>query len=85
MSKKEREICKFEMKSNSFWLRDMSRTQCSGQGLLCTGDRGVSTTAWKSTVQVDSTAFNLIYNSSEYYTHAVKTKRGNYKIKKGED
>ena len=61
----------------------MSRTQCSGQGLLCTGDRGVSTTAWKSTVQVDSTAFNLIYNSSEYYTHAVKTKRGNYKIKKG--
>ena len=58
----------------------MSHTQCSGHRRLCTGDQGVSTTVLKSTAQVDSTAFILITNSSEYYTHVVKTKRGNYNV-----
>ena len=43
--------------------------QCSGHGVLCAGDREVSTTVWKSIAQVDSTASNLITNSSESVVH----------------
>ena len=40
----------------------------------------MSTTVWKSIPQIDPTAFNLITNSSDYCTHAVKTKRRNYNV-----
>ena len=61
-------------------MREVSCTQCNGHGVLCTGDREVSTTVKKSTAQVDSTAFNLIISWSEYCTHAMKTKRRNYNV-----